>query len=63
VHCYPDWRGRYERDSLRRYHDAIIGHGVRGYPVEALWHDYRLSALWQLTTPMWQANHDLPPWI
>ncbi len=63
VHCYPDWRSRYERDSLRRYHDALVGHGVRGYPFEALWQDYRLSVLWQITTPMWQANHGLPSWI
>jgi hypothetical protein len=63
VHCFPDWRRRYERDSLRRYHDTLVGHGVRGYSFEALWQDYRLSVLWQITTPMWQANHGLPPWI
>ena len=30
---------------------------------EALTDDYRLSALWQIATPMWQANHGIPPWI
>jgi thiamine kinase-like enzyme len=61
LHWPADWRRRYERDSLQRYHDAIVGHGVRAYSFDALWQDYRLSVLWQITTPMWQANHGLPP--
>ena len=63
VHCFPDWRGRHERACLRRYHDAIVGHGVRGYPFDTLWEDYRRSVLWQITTPMGQANQGLPPGI
>ncbi len=63
VHWFPEWRHRHERESLRRYHDAIIAGGVRGYTFDALWEDYRHSVLWQVTTPMWQANHGLPPWI
>lgn len=27
------------------------------------WQDYRYSVLWQITTPMWQANHALAPVI
>jgi hypothetical protein len=61
MHWFPDWRRRHERDSLARYHDTLVAHGVRGYPFEALWEDYRLSVLWRITTPMWQANHGLPP--
>ena len=63
VHWFPDWRRRHERDSLRRYHDALLAGGVRGYSFDALWDDYRLSVLWQITTPMWQANHNLGAWI
>ena len=63
LHWYPDWRRRYERDSLQRYHDTLVAHGIRDYPFEALWQDYRHSVLWQITTPMWQANHALPPVI
>jgi hypothetical protein len=63
LHWYPDWRQRYERDSLHRYHDALVRHGVTGYTFDALWQDYRLSVLWQITTPMWQANHGIPSWI
>jgi hypothetical protein len=63
VHFSPDWRGRYERSSLRRYHNALVAAGVRGFDFDALWADYRLSVLWQITMPMWQANHGLGPWI
>jgi hypothetical protein len=63
VHWFPDWRQRHESESLRRYHDELANAGVRGYSFEALWRDYRLSVLWQISTPMWQANHGLPPWI
>jgi Ecdysteroid kinase-like family len=63
VHSFPDWRRRYEREGLLRYHDALLAGGVRGYSFDALWEDYRLSVLWQIATPMWQANHGLGPWI
>jgi thiamine kinase-like enzyme len=63
VHCFPDWRRRHERETLERYHDTLVAHGVGGYAFDALWQDYRLSALWQITTPMWQANHRIPPWV
>src|SRR5262245_57744245 len=63
LHWYPDWRRRYERDSLHRYHEALVAHGVSRYSFDALWLDYRYSVLWQITTPMWQANHALHPGI
>jgi thiamine kinase-like enzyme len=63
VHWFPDWRRRYERESLLRYHDALVAGGVRGYSFDALWDDYRYSVLWQIATPMWQANHGLGAWI
>ncbi len=63
LHWYPDWRRRHERESLRRYHDTLAAAGVRGYSFDALWQDYRHSVLWQITTPMWQANHAMAPWI
>jgi hypothetical protein len=59
VHWFPEWRRRYERESLQRYHDALVAGGVRGYSFDALWEDYRLSVLWQIATPMWQANHGI----
>ena len=63
THFFPDWRRRHEQESLRRYHGILVAHGVRDYSFEALADDYRLSALWHIATPMWQANHGIPPWI
>jgi Ser/Thr protein kinase RdoA (MazF antagonist) len=59
----PERRRRHERQSLERYHATLVAHGVRGYDFAALWTDYRLSVLWQITTPVWQAAHQLGPWI
>jgi Ecdysteroid kinase-like family len=63
VHWFPDWRRRHERESLQRYHDALLAGGVRGYSFDTLWEDYRLSVLWQIATPMWQANHGIGAWV
>src|SRR5262249_51134918 len=60
LHWYPERRRRLERPLLDRYHDGLVAHGVRGYNREALTEDYRLSALWQILTPVWQAAHKLP---
>jgi hypothetical protein len=38
-------------------------HGVQSYDRHALDADYRLSVLWQITTPVWQAVNNIPPVI
>jgi hypothetical protein len=63
LYWYPDHRRRCERALLDRYHAELIAHGVAGYDRRALDDDYRLSVLWQITTPVWQAKMDLPPLI
>jgi Ecdysteroid kinase-like family len=63
MHWYPDRRRRMERPLLDRYHAALVAHGVRGYDRRALDEDYRLSALWHIMTPVWQAQNNLPPVI
>jgi len=63
LHWYPERRRRLEQPLLDRYHAALVAHGVSGYDRAALAEDYRLSVLWQLTTPIWQADHHLPPLI
>lgn len=63
THWYPERRGRLERPLLDHYHATLVAHGVRGYDRRALDDDYRLSVLWQLTIPLWQASIDLPPVI
>ena len=52
-----------ERPLLDCFHAALVENGVRGYDRQALDEDYRLSALWQATTPIWQANGKIPPVI
>jgi thiamine kinase-like enzyme len=63
THWYPDRRRRMERPLLDHYHGALVADGVRGYDRRALDDDYRVSVLWQLATPVWQAAIDLPPVI
>jgi hypothetical protein len=59
-------RRRFELAVLRRYHDALIGRGVKGYAWDQLVSDYRLCAVqslyvatswctdeWGLTTMKW----------
>ncbi len=63
MHWYPDLRRRRERLLLDRYHAALLAHGVRAYDRRALDEDYRLSTLFQITTPVLQAAYNIPPWI
>jgi Ecdysteroid kinase-like family len=63
VHWYPDHRRSMERPLLDVYHAELQAHGVRDYGRRALDDDYRLSALWCVTTPVWQSGADIPPVI
>jgi hypothetical protein len=63
LHWYPDRRRLMERPLLDFYHAELEAHGVRGYDRRALDDDYRLSALWCITTPVWQAGANIPPVI
>lgn len=63
LHWFPEHRRRAEQRLLDHYHAVLLAHGVSGYDRRRLDEDYRLSVLWQLTTPVWQAFYDIPPWI
>lgn len=63
LHWYPDLRRVFERPMLDHYHAEIVAHGVAGYDRDELSDDYRLSVLWQIATPVWQAANNIPPWI
>jgi Ecdysteroid kinase-like family len=63
LHWFPDHRRRSERHLLEHYHAALLAHGVDGYDRRALDDDYRLSALRQIATPVWQAANNIPAWI
>lgn len=60
LHWYPERRARLEQPLLRRYHERLVSHGVSEYSFADLMADYRLSALWQITIPVWQATAKLP---
>ena len=63
LHWFPDHRRRHERTLLDHYHRELLAHGVTGYDRQALDDDYRLSVLWQVVTPVWQAAYDIPAGI
>lgn len=63
LHWYPDLRRRTERQLLDCYHDELVTRGVQGYDRRALQEDYRLSALWQIMTPVWMHASRIPPVI
>jgi len=62
MHWYPDLRRRFEPSLLDHYHRTLTEHGVN-YSRDALQQDYRLSTLWLIATPVWQANYNIPPVI
>jgi Ecdysteroid kinase-like family len=63
LHWFPDLRRRNEQRLLDHYHAALLANGVAGYDRRDLDNDYRLSVLWQITTPVWQAANNIPEWI
>jgi thiamine kinase-like enzyme len=58
---YPDRRRRIERSLLDRYHAELLTRGVSGYDRQALDDDYRLSTLWLIMRPVWQAANNIAP--
>jgi hypothetical protein len=63
VHWYPEMRRRFEVPLLDAYHAELLAQGISGYDRQALQDDYRLSVLWQITTPIWQHSLGIPPLI
>jgi hypothetical protein len=60
LHWYPDHRRRIERPLLDLYHATLAEYGIV-YDRQTLDDDYRLSVLWQIATPVWQAAWRMPP--
>jgi len=60
LHWYPERRRRFEIPLLDCYHAELLARGVRGYDRAALDRDYRLSVLWQITTPVRQWAGRIP---
>lgn len=53
---YPDRRRYFEQRLLDCYHETLSACGIDGYDRASLNEDYRLSALWLTTRPIWQAT-------
>lgn len=51
--CAPERRAQMEQTLLRRYHQALLAGGVRGYSWDACWQDYRWSAVRTIFIPLW----------
>ncbi len=47
--------GDREERLLRRYHAALVAHGVADYPWDDLARDYRLMLIFILFLPIWDA--------
>jgi hypothetical protein len=52
LHWYPSRRRELETPLLRRYHEALLAHGIANYPFDDLWLDYRRCAIRNLTIPI-----------
>jgi Ser/Thr protein kinase RdoA (MazF antagonist) len=51
--CAPERRAQMEQTLLRRYHQALLAGGVRGYSWDDCWKDYRWSAVRTIFIPLW----------
>jgi Ecdysteroid kinase-like family len=51
--CAPERRAQMEQTLLRRYHQALLTGGVRGYDWPDCWQDYRWSAVRSIFIPLW----------
>jgi thiamine kinase-like enzyme len=52
LHWSPSRRREFEAPLLRRYHEAIVAHGIDDYGFDELWLDYRRSVVRNLTIPI-----------
>jgi aminoglycoside/choline kinase family phosphotransferase len=41
----PEVRSEIEQDVVRRYHEALLGYGVKDYDADTCWCDYRLGVI------------------
>ena len=51
----PDSRRRFERELLRRYHDALKAAGIHSYSWQAFLRDYRFGIVHHAVYPIWGA--------
>jgi hypothetical protein len=52
LHWYPGRRRDLELPLIRRYHEALLAHGITNYTLDDLWLDYRRGVIRNLTIPI-----------
>ena len=60
LHWSPEIRHSMERCLIKFYYMAMLKHGVRNYSWDDCWHEYRLSTIGNLITPLWQWSAKRP---
>ncbi len=63
LHWYPERRTLFEKRLLECYHSQLVECGINSYSWHELWHNYRLSILRHLLTPVWQWWRGIHPGI
>lgn len=61
LHWYPRRRRELEMPLVRRYHEALLTHGVENYTFDELWLDYRRAVVRNLTIPIIFWSRGLKP--
>ena len=56
---YPERRQELEKELLGRYYRRLLEYGVADYSWNALWYDYKLSAILSLYIPVLRSNPHL----
>ena len=60
---YCDPKTNLTRDLVRRYYDGLLQHGVKDYPWEDCWHDYRLSTIRALVKAIMPFRDEERCWV
>jgi hypothetical protein len=63
-HWHPSRRRELETPLIRRYHEALLVHGITNYSYEDLWLDYRRCVVRNLTFPiiLWSVGRKPEAW-
>jgi len=61
LHWYPGRRRELELPLLRRYHEALVAHGIANYTFDDLWLDYRRCVVRNLTIPIILSSRGMKP--
>lgn len=64
LHWHPGRRRELETPLIRRYHEALLAHGINNYSYDELWLDYRRCVVRNLTFPiiLWSGGRNPEAW-